>query len=635
MANIGFFLFLGLALIFGAIWTLGAILKFFGIFIERLLGSTGSLVTPSLPNPHGSVLDVPADLVTFLAKAKASYYRTNSNSTKYYEPRYQTLPIEQRIVVQPIDRLIYLQSPILRSSYFESGKDTLDSIAAEEVVALHTPSSLDDLLLGRRVLSAKKRDFTKLPPPPPCPELNKLYPEDVELSEPKLNLPFIQFDGWKGRLFNGLLKSQCEAKYTAEIQRYRDLCKQRADLIEKHKPWNKELRDENDMALKKFNRAKAEYETMLKEHQQTVDSEYRENQAECDKQNQRLSGIRDGYATLTKEGVEGYIDLLLRRMPVPSSIPKEWNLSYSTENKILIIDYRFPYLPSIEILKLVVMKTKSEWKPVNKTEKKTLVAEIHPGLAIRIAYEVARHDDLNAIDAVVVNGWLRYPDRATGNTKETYCSSLFVKKEDLLGLNLESLDPVKSFHAFKGRSAGESFDVVPITPILSLDMEDRRFVDAKEVLSHIQQGENIATMDWEEFEHLVRELFEKLFAQHGAEVKITQASRDLGVDAVIFDPTPIKGGKTVIQAKRYVNVVDVSAVRDLFGTVHNEGANKGILVTTSYYGPESYEFAKDKPLELINGQQLLGLLDQYGYKFRINLDEARVLNKEARRLDLE
>ena len=35
-------------------------------------------------------------------------------------------------------------------------------------------------------------------------------------------------------------------------------------------------------------------------------------------------------------------------------------------------------------------------------------------------------------------------------------------------------------------------------------------------------------------------------------------------------------GKTVIQAKRYVNTVDVSAVRDLYGTVHNEGASRGI-----------------------------------------------------------
>jgi len=34
-------------------------------------------------------------------------------------------------------------------------------------------------------------------------------------------------------------------------------------------------------------------------------------------------------------------------------------------------------------------------------------------------------------------------------------------------------------------------------------------------------------------------------------VKVTQASRDRGVDAIAFDPDPIRGGKFVIQAKRY------------------------------------------------------------------------------------
>jgi restriction system protein len=33
----------------------------------------------------------------------------------------------------------------------------------------------------------------------------------------------------------------------------------------------------------------------------------------------------------------------------------------------------------------------------------------------------------------------------------------------------------------------------------------------------------------------------------------------------------------------------------------NEGANKGILVCTSSYGPDAYGFAKDKPIELIDG----------------------------------
>ena len=106
------------------------------------------------------------------------------------------------------------------------------------------------------------------------------------------------------------------------------------------------------------------------------------------------------------------------------------------------------------------------------------------------------------------------------------------------------------------------------------------------------------------------------------------ASRDGGVDAVAFDPDPIRGGKIVIQAKRYTNVVGVSAVRDLYGTVMNEGATKGILVTTSNYGNDAYEFAKGKPLTLMNGANLLFLLEKHGHKAKIDLKEAKKLSNQ-------
>jgi restriction system protein len=73
----------------------------------------------------------------------------------------------------------------------------------------------------------------------------------------------------------------------------------------------------------------------------------------------------------------------------------------------------------------------------------------------------------------------------------------------------------------------------------------------------------------------------------------------------------------VIQAKRYSNTVGVSAVRDLYGTMMNEGANKGILVTTSGYGPDAFNFCKDKPIELIDGAGLLYLLQDVGIEARI------------------
>jgi restriction system protein len=50
----------------------------------------------------------------------------------------------------------------------------------------------------------------------------------------------------------------------------------------------------------------------------------------------------------------------------------------------------------------------------------------------------------------------------------------------------------------------------------------------------------------------------------------------------------------------------------------NEGANKGILVTTSGYGSDAFDFAKNKPIELIDGSGLLYLLEHHaGMRARI------------------
>ena len=52
-------------------------------------------------------------------------------------------------------------------------------------------------------------------------------------------------------------------------------------------------------------------------------------------------------------------------------------------------------------------------------------------------------------------------------------------------------------------------------------------------------------LDWEGFENLIREVFEQAYAGPGGEVKITQASRDSGMIYGIFNPNPLRGGKTV------------------------------------------------------------------------------------------
>lgn len=91
-------------------------------------------------------------------------------------------------------------------------------------------------------------------------------------------------------------------------------------------------------------------------------------------------------------------------------------------------------------------------------------------------------------------------------------------------------------------------------------------------------------------------LVSNLSGKMGLDAKLTRSSRDGGVDAVVFDTRPVLGGKVVIQTRRYRDTVGVSAVWDLYGTLLNEGANKGILVCTSACGPDAYNFSRTSRL---------------------------------------
>jgi restriction system protein len=244
-----------------------------------------------------------------------------------------------------------------------------------------------------------------------------------------------------------------------------------------------------------------------------------------------------------------------------------------------------------------------------------------PAVALQIAHQVAANDLKDNVDTIAVNCWCRYFEPSSGRTKDAFVASISASKSDVSDLVLERADPLEAFRALRGSFVFSAQDVVPIEPTIRLDKSDERFVKGRDVLDGMAQNQNLATMDWQDFEHLIRELLAKEFSSANSEVKITRASRDRGVDAVIFSD-PLHGGKIVVQAKRYTNAVDVAAVRELFGTVMSEGANRGILVTTSHYGRDAYEWAMNKPLTLIDGTNLLSLLSKHGYQFAIDISKA-------------
>lgn len=371
------------------------------------------------------------------------------------------------------------------------------------------------------------------------------------------------------------------------------------------------------------------YSQTLKEWENNK-HKYEEKQSEL---NRRIEEKKNQYLNKEFSAITDYCEMVLTNSEYPDYFPQEWDIDYQEETKILIIDYSLPALdslPTVKTIKYIISRGEFTESKLSSAALNKLYDSLLYQISLRTIHELYEADVVKAIDSIVFNGWVDSIDKATGHNVNACIMSLQASKDEFLAINLEKVDPKASFKQLKGIGSSKLYGLSPVAPIANINKEDRRFVSAYEVVDGVSEVDNLAAMDWQDFENLIREVFEKEFVSSGGEVKITQASRDGGVDAIAFDPDPIRGGKIVIQAKRYTNVVGVSAVRDLFGTTVNEGATKGILVTTANYGPDAYKFAKGKPLTLLNGGNLLHLLEKHGHKAKIDLKEAKKLLTEKK-----
>jgi len=276
----------------------------------------------------------------------------------------------------------------------------------------------------------------------------------------------------------------------------------------------------------------------------------------------------------------------------------------------LVIELELPgfdVIPEVREFKFVKSRGDVTTVPMPATQQRAIYSSLLAQVALRALHQVFEADQHSTIQSVVLNGHVETVDPRTGQRIHPCLITLRTTRDVFVNLNLRSVDPaacLKGLNASVSRSPAE---LAPVRPVLEFDMVDPRFVQESDVLSKLDSRPNLMDLTPSEFESLITNLFEKM----GLETRLTQASRDGGVDCVAYDARPILGGKVVIQAKRYKNTVGVSAVRDLFGTMQNEGATKGILVTTSGYGSASFDFAAGKPLELLDGANLLFLLQEH------------------------
>lgn len=110
-----------------------------------------------------------------------------------------------------------------------------------------------------------------------------------------------------------------------------------------------------------------------------------------------------------------------------------------------------------------------------------------------------------------------------------------------------------------------------------------------------------------DFEHLV----ERLYSNMGYETRLTPLQKDGGRDVVATSRTPGRAERLLVECKRYAGSVEVEEVRALLGVVSDEKANKGAIATTGRFTGPAREFAENNHLELVPGDQLVRLMNEY------------------------
>ncbi|WP_338494781.1 restriction endonuclease [Streptomyces sp. SJL17-4] len=310
--------------------------------------------------------------------------------------------------------------------------------------------------------------------------------------------------------------------------------------------------------------------------------------------------------------VEFFSAVLFASTAWPEGFPREVSAAYERGRRRLVLDWDLPgydIVPGAKGVKYLPSTDQEKEVPRPVTQRRALYRDVLAQSVLLAVRELFAADRSGALDSVTLNGYVAGVDPATGLAGRVCVASVAVDRGVFDRLNLEFVGAVECLTgALAGRLSAKPDERVAVAPLWTPDQ-----VGADVVVQGDGEEPDLLAMDPIAFEGLVA----RLFRARGLQAVTTQRSNDGGVDVEALDPDPIRGGSILVQVKRYRNTVPPSAVRDLFGTVQSAGANKGVLVTTSGFGPGSYTFANGKPLTLISGAELVDLLHQHGLRGRL------------------
>jgi restriction system protein len=321
--------------------------------------------------------------------------------------------------------------------------------------------------------------------------------------------------------------------------------------------------------------------------------------------------LEDIFNTQGSEAFVAALQQALATSVYPEGLRGSCAAMYRPEARELLIEYELPRqdaIPSVASYRYVKTKDLVQPEPRREAEVKILYGKLLARVTLRTLTEAFDATPVTLVSEIVINAYVSAKDRMTGKPVRPLLISTHASLEKFEEIvpDEPELDPVACLRGYLNAVISpHPYDLEPVRPVVQFDLSNYKFVEEMNVVAGLDSRTDLLTLKPVEFEHLIRELFEAI----GMKSWVTQASRDDGIDGVAVNEDPIVGGLCVIQAKRYRNIVGLEAVHALAGVMEDKNAAKGVLVTTSWVGKASRDFAgRNGRIQIIEGRHLKSLL---------------------------
>ena len=202
----------------------------------------------------------------------------------------------------------------------------------------------------------------------------------------------------------------------------------------------------------------------------------------------------------------GYLKLIIDHSleGEPDAVSAE--VGYAPDSRHLVVDLELPELSVVpEETGFRYVKTTDRIDRIIRppAKRKALYGYLLCQVALKCIDTVFRGGPSSAVECLTLNGMLDTTDPATGQQLRVCLLSVRITTDAFHALNLGKVQPEHCLRSLKASVSRAPAELLPVKPLIELDMVDPRFVTTLDVMSGLDHRPNLMELTPTEFEGLI------------------------------------------------------------------------------------------------------------------------------------